>query len=334
MAKTTKTTTTTTDTSSSLIPPPAVLDARRDNDVTASDVGAICGESAWGTRRSVLRKKALALKSEDTEATIHGRKYEPEAIQKFCTKTGATVTYPGYIKHPVYTWLGGTVDGLASMPNSDTVVIEVKCPYKRQIKESEIPIQYIGQLQTYMEILNHEYCIFIQYKPAGPRSSEVLTILKVHRDRGYMSSHLPALYNFWIDMHCLRAYANSVIVVIQRAWRLYMARKELNQAINTYSRLRGVNYMANLAGFIKKRKLLKDNPSCADIRLSIGIPSTQILVLVDNGKKVAKPASVRNPIPKPLLPPPGTNWRRGGQQQQQPKTQYFTKSAGQCFVII
>lgn len=291
--------------------------------MTASDVAAICGESAWGTRRSVLRKKALALKSEDTPATLHGRKYEPEAIRKFCAKTGAVVSYPGYIKHPTYQWLGGTVDGIARFPNGDTAVIEVKCPYSRQIKGEEVPIQYIGQLQTYMEILNHEYCIFIQYKPAGPRSSDVLTILKVIRDRGYMSSHLPALYNFWIDMHCLRAYANRVTVVIQRAWKLHMAKRGLGHAISMYSKFRGVNYMANLAGFIKKRELMRgwDN-----IPLSIGItPPTQILVMFvaahPKREKTVSSAYYSSASSAGSLPPKS-------------KPRFFTKSAGQCFVII
>ena len=216
------------------------LAARRIGDVTASDVPAICGENAFSSADSVLKKKVYKVASQDTEATLHGKKYEPVAIEEFCTRTGAVVTLPGYILSPIYPWLGGTVDGIATMardvdlngiriPAGTVLVIEVKCPLTRQIKEEEVPGQYVGQLQTYMEILDFELCIFIQYKPPGPRSKAKFTMLAVPRDRAYMALRLPYLKRFWDKLNVYGTYVNTVVTVIQRAWRMFLARRAFDR---------------------------------------------------------------------------------------------------------
>lgn len=146
----------------------STLDPRRDFDVTASDVPTICGECPYSNRRSVLYKKSLRLRSVDTPATLHGRQHEPIAIKKFCEKTGAKVELDGaqsvYKKHPVYTWLGGTVDGIATFPDGKRMILEVKCPISRTIKGDEIPIHYIGQVLLYYLCVFFD-TFFLRYRP-------------------------------------------------------------------------------------------------------------------------------------------------------------------------
>jgi len=244
------------------------LDPRRDLDVTGSDVPAICGESPWGGKMGVLRKKALRLRSPDTPATLHGRTLEPVAIKLFCDRTGAVVEYPKYLKHPKYCWFGGTVDGVATMPDGRRVVIEVKCPISRPIKD-EVPIQYYGQVQSYLEILDMGECLFVQYRPAGPRRPEILSIISVPRDRPYMELRLPYLKKFWDEMTCWAAYAHRVVVVIQRAWKFYLARRALQRAMSgrqklMTGRLRCANIVGKLSGFAKRIEIgrdgARDNP--------------------------------------------------------------------------
>jgi putative phage-type endonuclease len=162
------------------------LDPRREYDVTASDIPSICGECPYASRRSVLFKKSLKLRSPDTAATLHGKQYEPIAIQKFIEKTGAKVELSGgdaqYKKHSVYTWLGGTVDGIATYPDGRRLILEVKCPISRQIKGDCIPIHYIGQVQTYMFLYDMDCCAFVQYRPPRPRTPEQLQITYIDRD--------------------------------------------------------------------------------------------------------------------------------------------------------
>ena len=240
-----------------MIVPESVLDPRRDTDVTASDVPAICGECMFQTRRSVLYKKALRLKSQDNPATLHGRYNEPIALRKFCEATGATVVeYPcEYKRHHLYKWLGGTKDAKVKMPDGTVVVVEIKCPISRPIKD-EVPIQYIGQVQTYLYMEPEcPYALFVQYKPAGPRSCEKLQITKVDRDTQYMDLRMTALYRFWSELMLWTAYVEKIVTVMQRAWRVYRIKKQMDIAVKNsmVMRLKCAKMVGKMAGFCKRR---------------------------------------------------------------------------------
>lgn len=238
----------------------AHLDPRRRFHVTGSDVAAICGENAYENRRGVLFKKVFRIMGEESEATRHGHKYEPVAAQKFIEKTGYKVEFPGYCTSEKYPWLGGTLDGLVTLPDGRRAVLEIKCPLKRQIKENDLPGQYVGQVQTYMEIYDLDLLFFVQYKPPGVRAAEKFTIMEVRRDRAYMALRLPILCKFYQEMMVTSAYAEAVVVVMQRAWRAYLAKKALKTAFKKaraqlVSRMSVANTVGKIAGFMARRKL-------------------------------------------------------------------------------
>jgi putative phage-type endonuclease len=197
------------------------LSPERAFDITASDIPTVCGEYPYLTPRKVLYDKSLRLPRGDTEATLHGKKYEPIAIKKFIEKTGAIVTHSGpesvYKKHPMYTWLGATVDGIAKI-GDEYMILEVKCPFKRVITP-EVPNFYIGQIQTYMFIYGLARCAFVQYKPSTARKDEILEITIVDRDENYMALRLPIIRRFWEKMTCWTYYTRNVIVSIQKYLR-------------------------------------------------------------------------------------------------------------------
>jgi putative phage-type endonuclease len=224
--------------------------------VTASDVATICGENPFQTRKCVLFTKTFRIPFEGNEATEWGKHYEPIAIEKFCQKTGAVVQYPSYTKHKTYNWFGGTLDGIAVMPDGTRCILEVKCPLKRAIKD-EVPVHYYGQVQSYMEIYDLDKCLFVQYKPAGPRSEEKLMITSVDRDRGYIEQRLPSLFSFWREMIILQAQTERIIVVIQRAWRAYLSNKSAKEAARSgmIARLRCATMLGKLSGFARKRAI-------------------------------------------------------------------------------
>jgi len=155
------------------------------------------------------------------DATRHGQKYEPEAIKYFEKQYNTKVRYPGFLIHKDYHWLGGTVDGIATLPiTKEEVVIEVKCPFKNSIKRHEIPKYYIAQVQVYLEITNLEKCLFIQYKPPPKQEFYVIEIL---RDRKYFMERIGILKSFWDKLHwwftVKEDLAISSAIVIQRWWR-------------------------------------------------------------------------------------------------------------------
>lgn len=253
--------------------PAAPLDPQRKNHVTASDVPSICGENPYpgGNWRGVMHKKILQISEIfHSEATDHGHKYEPVAIEEFCKETGAIVRYPGYCIHAIHDWLGGTVDGVCEFTREVTIsgikfhpgqicVIEVKCPFRRPIN-GQIPNHYIGQVQTYLEILDKEYCIFIEYKPPGPRSARKLSILPIKRDRVYMGIRIPILKKFWDEMQLKKTYVSVVVTIIQRAWRNYLGRRQLGQMIarkRMLTRMAGARTFGKIAVFFKRREMDK-----------------------------------------------------------------------------
>lgn len=262
----------------------AHLDPRRDDHVTASDVPSICGENGYpgANGDAVMRKKVLRLPSQDTPATLWGKQHEPIAIKDFCDATGAVVEYPGFAVHPRFKWLGGTIDGKVrfqrgvtfsdgvSLPPGAIAILEVKCPKSRAIKDGEMPGQYVGQVQTYLEIYDCEDGVFLDYKPAGPRSAKKMMILHVKRDREYMALRLPFLKNWWDRFNVYSAYVTSVVTVIQRAWRLYLARRAFDQAAREkmMMRLGCASTVGKIAGFLRKKHINEtmwmEVPECTD----------------------------------------------------------------------
>ena len=288
--------------------PAAPLDPKRGNDVTASDVPAICGENPFpgANWRGVMHKKIFQVSEVFSSPAIeHGHKYEPVAIEEFCKATGAIVTYPGYIKHPVHDWMGGTVDGVCKFTRDiiisevlfhagDTAVIEVKCPYKRTIN-GQIPTQYIGQVQTYVEILDKEYCIFIEYKPPGPRSAKKLSIIAIKRDRVYMGIRIPVLKKFWDEMQLRKTYVNVVVTIIQRAWRNYLSKRQLETAIvarkRLVTRMASARTFGKIAVFFKRREM--DHVKDAALFDYSDMSASATTVYVEFSKMITPPEAKR-----------------------------------------
>lgn len=249
----------------------APLDPKRYDCVTASDVPAICGESGFrGANWSgVMRKKVFHVVSEETDATRWGKTNEPNAIRDVCLELQAVVDYPGFVIHPRYSWMGGTIDARLTftygymfpdgtfLPPGTVAILEVKCPKSRPIQEGVIPGQYIGQLQTYLEIFDCEHGIFLDYKPAGPRSQKKMMILHIWRDRNYMGLRLPYLKKWWDEYNIYTAYVNAVVTCIQRAWRLYLARRAVDRAAKYKMAMRigCASTVGKIAGFLRKKKI-------------------------------------------------------------------------------
>lgn len=175
--------------------------ALRKNMLTASDVASAIGVNPYSSRRQLLINKVHPSNVRfDTEATRHGTFYEGVAIEKFAALTGNVIHDIGIFVHPMYSWLGGSPDGITEQ----SVLIEVKCPLKRKI-EHKIPDYYYPQVQTCMEILDIDMCHFIQFKPATDTCEEILDILDIPRDRPWFKNNLNIMHEFWKDVELYRA---------------------------------------------------------------------------------------------------------------------------------
>ena len=188
--------------------------AQRMGRITTSDSGTIIGTNPYQKAIEVLFKKCGAGPPfTGNVATMHGQKYESEAIDMYCRAMGKIHHEFGLIdydsvardEHSIRTypngipWLAGSPDGVAedALGLEDLVLLEIKCPYRRKIKLGECPEYYYSQVQLNMAILNINRADYIEYKPASGSNPLVLNIVRIQRDNRWFDEHYPILRDFW-----------------------------------------------------------------------------------------------------------------------------------------
>lgn len=160
--------------------------------LTASDVATAIGDNPYEKPSGLLVKKCgYGKKFEGNDATRHGELYEPIARDLYAEERDEVVHELGLVQHPVYSWLGGSPDGITESGK----LIEIKCPLKRKI-EKKVPKYYLPQIQVLLEVLDLEECDFIQYRP----DPFEFVVVNVKRDREWFAEKLPIMKAFWDDV--------------------------------------------------------------------------------------------------------------------------------------
>ena len=183
---------------------------QRENKLTSSDCGTVLNLNPYQKPNEILFKKCGHDPNPfvGNEATLHGQKYEDEAIDKYCTLTGSVnynfglISHEDVYKNKDYYWLAGSPDGISidkNDPKSEPVLLEVKCPYRRKIKMGEIPHHYYPQVQLNLFICDLKVADFIEYKPP-----DLMNIVRVYRDEKWLKENLIVLENFWKEVEYYR----------------------------------------------------------------------------------------------------------------------------------
>tara|TARA_Y100000591_G_C21731023_1_gene644104 strand:+ start:224 stop:1078 length:855 start_codon:yes stop_codon:yes gene_type:complete len=133
----------------------------RNNMITASDFGAILGHNKYESRNKTLKKKCgLEKKFFGNEYTEWGVKYEPIATTLYEIKNNTEVIEFGCIPHPKYSFLGASPDGITP----DGMMLEIKVPKSREIKNGKIPEYYYDQVQGQLEVCGLDEADFLECK--------------------------------------------------------------------------------------------------------------------------------------------------------------------------
>lgn len=183
---------------------------QRENKLTSSDAASVLDINPYQKPHEVLFKKCGFDPKPfvGNVATLHGQKYEDEAIEKYCKLTGQVNYNFGLIAHEdvyetkEYYWLAGSPDGIAISKidnNSEPVLLEVKCPYRRKIKFGKIPEYYVPQVQLNLFICDLKVADFIEYLPP-----KTMNIVRVYRDKKWLLKNLPILEKFWKEVEYYR----------------------------------------------------------------------------------------------------------------------------------
>lgn len=191
---------------------------QRKNKLTSSDAATALGINPYKKPAELLLEKCGAGRSFfGNESTLHGEKYEDEAISKYEFLMGkknydfGMISYSDVnpirkcnkFNHDMYDFLGGSPDGI-SVDVEDVekmTLVEVKCPLRRKIKHGQIPHYYMPQVQLNMFILDLEIADFIEYIPGiFPGTNEEINIVRIHRDDKWFEENGPKLRKFWDEV--------------------------------------------------------------------------------------------------------------------------------------
>jgi len=133
----------------------------RHNMITASDFGSILNRNKYSSRKAVLKNKCgLSKPFMGNKFTQWGVKYEECATKVYEDIYQVNVIEFGCIPHPTYSFLGASPDGITK----EGIMLEIKVPYTREIKEDDIPEHYYDQMQGQLEVCDLNICDFLQCK--------------------------------------------------------------------------------------------------------------------------------------------------------------------------
>jgi len=173
--------------------------AQRKDRLTASDIDTILGRNPYAKPNEVLFKKCnLPKPFIGNQATLHGQKYENEALDVFCKLYNKVNQEVGLLPHSTIDWLAGSPDGITN----DGIVLEVKCPLRRQIVMGKIPKYYYAQIQINLEICNLDQGIFIEYRPAfmNETNKYLINVVEIPRNRQWFEETKGTLEKFWQEI--------------------------------------------------------------------------------------------------------------------------------------
>jgi len=147
--------------------------AKRGEMITGSEVWKVFvgGEA----RRSLMIGKLIPQQSISSGPMIWGTRFEPIAKELYENETGCKIVDVSCVRHPVYSFLGASPDGLIFPVNTDVRrrgrLIEFKCPFSRPESEG-IPSEYVHQMQMQMECTGIDECEYAEFRFKKVFSSE------------------------------------------------------------------------------------------------------------------------------------------------------------------
>ena len=164
---------------------------QRESFLTASDVGAVLGNCIFKDRSIVHGQKLGTIPPEEqTEAMRHGTMTEPEARKEYERITGNKVIQFGLLTGTQRLhFIGASVDGITT----DGIVVEIKCPYSRKIKQGVVPSYYHDQVQTQLAVCDLDIAHYFEYNSFDG----TYNLVEVKRDLNWLDKNKRTLMDFW-----------------------------------------------------------------------------------------------------------------------------------------
>lgn len=155
--------------------------------ITASVVAKITSKLESKTVKDMILEKAhygKYSKHLKNIYTTYGELYEPLANMIYCFRTGRTTYDYGLIKHPEYSFIGASTDGVTD----DLINIEIKCPTSRVV-DGHISKLYYEQMQLQMEVLDLDITHFFECNFVTHQKQEFIFLESQH-EKGIIIEYL------------------------------------------------------------------------------------------------------------------------------------------------
>lgn len=164
--------------------------------ITGSKVGPIMSYSdAFQTRLKLMVNEVRAAiglpdTTVDNPAMRWGREKEEVARTEMGMELGIAFKEVGLLKHPKYSWIAASCDGVQYDGDTPLSICEIKCPYSQEFFDVHQRPTYFAQVQLYMEVYDVGLCYFGVWTPTG------LQITKIARDPLFWEELMPSLEAF------------------------------------------------------------------------------------------------------------------------------------------
>ena len=134
--------------------------SKRASMISATDLSVILGLGHGKTIQDLLENKKYNKRMTDNKYTLHGKKFESEAIKVLEQRRNINIKEIGFTISEDTSYLGATPDGIC-IDNGEIKLIEIKCPFSRQI-DGCVPYGYYTQMQLQMYVCDVENCLFFE----------------------------------------------------------------------------------------------------------------------------------------------------------------------------
>lgn len=123
----------------------------------------------------------------DSYALKWGREVEPFARDAYQFETGNIVAQSGFVKHPVYSFVGASPDGLVNKDGGT----EFKCPKNPSIHLSRFPNgmeeEFMPQVQCCIWVFERDWWDWVSFDPRMPQHLKFYR-QRVYRDEKYIAN--------------------------------------------------------------------------------------------------------------------------------------------------
>jgi putative phage-type endonuclease len=170
--------------------------AIRATGIGASEIASVVGLNPWRSSHDLWLLKRGLVTEEGNVRTRMGNRVEACVLEEYQAETGATLAFPGTVRHPTEPWMLCTPDAqVVGAPR----IVEVKCVGWRSAMhwgadEDAIPDYYRPQCEWQMAVLGAEECHVAAW--IGGSDFKIYT---VRRNPRLADALVEAGRRFWFD---------------------------------------------------------------------------------------------------------------------------------------